>query len=362
MKTTSKKYIVLSLIFVAICLPITALILFMASRNTPIDQDTIIIPPSFPASYPNGIDVDIDTNPSNITYKYALISKDDFVLLRNDSQELYINLEKKNWKGIRFSPNGNLVAVLGQTQKDIFDLFIYNIKDKKWTQATKFSQANSGLDNFVWENDSLIYFVQGTSEDRWIHSYNYISGEIIKIEKVFGEIISSNKKAVNIVVNDVDKFKVYDKELNLLDEVDKVQEIEGVDYVFTGIYADYGEKFYLTNSTQYYEYNITNFEDKISPTQFEEIPLCQNAESSIYTLAQTTESIKINNLNIDFNSSTLILESELSLNFDQGKLVNKTLCFADKIYFFIDNSVYNIDNNKFSVVKVFENSTDFDIL
>src|SRR5690606_2884332 len=108
-----------------ICLPVTFLLVFIAIQSKPTDKPSdVIIPTSFPVSYNSGVEVEVDPSTEMIKYEYALITDEDFILLKNEKKELYVNLDKKNWRNVSFSDNGELVAVLGETKKDVFDLFI----------------------------------------------------------------------------------------------------------------------------------------------------------------------------------------------------------------------------------------------
>lgn len=358
MKNSNKKYIVLSLVFIAICLPLLILTLVLISRPSNTKTENTLAPQSFPVSY-TGTKVDVDTSTENIQYKYALITKEDFLLLRNETKELYINLEMRSWRDISFSDNGQLVGVLGQTGKDIYDLFIYNTKTKKWIQATEYINSPSGIQDFIWISNNLIYYIQGESADRWLHSYNYSSGEIIKLIKVDGDFANSNENAENIVIDNINRFTIYDKNLNLLAEVSKQHAArDNAQVVFNKIYADFGEKFYLANDRLYYQYNPSASEDKISPKEFEHTHLCQINENSLITIEQNTENLVLYTSDI---SGVDNQKSEIA-RIPGEEAFEEIKCIDGEIYFYTESAVYNIKEGSYNLNITLSNSRDFDIL
>lgn len=362
MKTNSKKYIVLSLISIAVCFPLLVLIFIIYSqtnKNTPIENT--LVPQSFPTSYTSTSEIDVNTSSNVIFYNYSIITDDDFILLKNDSKELYVNLEKKNWKNIKFSKEGNLVAVLGESRKDLYDIHIYNIENKSWIQATDYKNINTGVEDFVWTDNSTIYFIQGEDSDKWIHSYNYVSGEIIKEKKVFDSFSSTNQNPENIVIDNIDKFTIYDKNLEFITDISKSQKNGELEKLFEVLYADFGNKFYLANSNEYYEYQLNTQDNKFSIREYNFQPLCQSNNTFIIGITQKGRNTIVYQLNQSTSEISILSESITNLTFENSILVNKVKCINDKIYFFIDNSVYGVIKNNFSFIKPLAMVKDFDI-
>ena len=72
-----------------------------------------------PISSPGGI-VNPDENMLD-RYTYALINNNDNIKLKTElGEELLINIDEKDWKDIKWSTEGDNVAVLGQTKPDIY--------------------------------------------------------------------------------------------------------------------------------------------------------------------------------------------------------------------------------------------------
>lgn len=148
-----------------------------------------------PISYPSGGKIDIfdGSNLNNSYGEYAAINSNDTISIYNGEEDpLVINIEKKNWKKIEWSPDGNLISVLGETSPTIFNLFIYDLKDKNWYQATFFEE--SSVLSYSWTDSDTLYFTQGENPDKWLYKYSYSAKtQNLKFAKVNGDIHEFSK-------------------------------------------------------------------------------------------------------------------------------------------------------------------------
>lgn len=205
-----KKIILLTLIFgILICLLVTALfiIFYLPSQ--------IIVDPANPVSSPTGNNGNtniIKINPnSNIDFKYAMVTNEDTVELRNNiGEKQIIGLTHQNWKDPKWSPDNQLVSVLARTNGGNYDIYVYILSSKSWVQATNFSDQPSGVDSYVWTNNNILLFTQGTTPNRWLHRFNFVTrNEIVKLKRIEGNITSISPDRNNLVVLDNNIYSIY---------------------------------------------------------------------------------------------------------------------------------------------------------
>lgn len=154
------------------------------------------------ASFPvNSIIINPD---ESLFYNYAGITANDTITLATESGETLIaTLDKKNWKNIAWAPSAGIFVVLGESEPNVFDLYLYNVLEKSWKQLTNYSFAASGVTGFTWVDNSRIFFVQGDGQDRWLHRLNLDSTELLKIKRVpESEIIGFSKPDQYILLYD----------------------------------------------------------------------------------------------------------------------------------------------------------------
>lgn len=269
----NKKILIITLIFVCI-ISILVLILYILLQTRP--SETVIINP--PASYPDDNNV-VSLNPKDIQqYEYTNITTSDTIELRAlNNDRFVIHLDQRGWRNLTWSPDNKLIAVLGQSTIDIFDLYIYNTDSQSWIKATNYTSAGAGIDDYVWVNNDVIMYTQGVSPNKWLHSYTYSAqSEIVKIKKVEGTIINFSETGEKLVLKEADSLNLY----NLNGELQKTfttlalaGEIETkIDNIFflsdptTLILVSEEPKIYLhnitANTTTYLEaldHELTNF-------------------------------------------------------------------------------------------------------
>lgn len=189
MKSRKFLFIILGVLIVSSLIILVAIML----RNAP-QTPGIQPPPS--ASYPNGV---VDPNdPQLQKYTYALVNSTDNIKLKTElGEELLINLERKNWRDIKWSKEGSNVAVLGETKPDIFNLFLYDLNEKRWIQITNFE--TTGVTSYDWVDDDTILFTEGG----WLHRYKYSTiSEVLKINQIDATLISISPNRSTIIMQD----------------------------------------------------------------------------------------------------------------------------------------------------------------
>jgi hypothetical protein len=154
-----------------------------------------------------------------IAQKYDLVGVkgDDTVAVisSSDNTEIVINLEHKQWKDPKWSPDGKYISVLAKStldssssatssgqSADVYDLFIYSLVDNKWMQTTAYTQLEHGITGYSWQDGSIIAFTQGVTPDNWMHNYNVTSNEISKLFKVEGSFSAYEDKPVRYITRD----------------------------------------------------------------------------------------------------------------------------------------------------------------
>lgn len=170
-----------------------------------------------PISSPGGI---VNPDENNLDrYSYALVNEEDNIKLKTGlGEELLINIEEKNWRDIKWSKQGENVAVLGETNPDIYNLFIYNLDNKNWLQVTNFETA--GITSYDWIDDTTILFTEGG----WLHRYKYPSiNEVFKIYQIDATIVEvSPNKSTLIMVDANGTFYVMSIEGRLLFTLNRI--------------------------------------------------------------------------------------------------------------------------------------------
>lgn len=117
-------------------------------------------------------------------YPIAGIKSDDTVVVINptDKDEIVLTLENKKWRFPKWSPNGKLLAVLGQTNSDqnVYDVFVYDLEKAEWIQVSNFASLGVGVDSLAWFGDTRLVYTQGTLGNHWLHRYDYVNQETRK--------------------------------------------------------------------------------------------------------------------------------------------------------------------------------------
>lgn len=189
---------------VGLLISIVVLILIALLSQLPINNNGTDTPISVPVSTPN-INV-IDFNNSNGgAFEYAMIKQDDTIELRNKVNEKFIiGLQKKEWKSLQWSPDGKLISALGKSTDTIYDIYIYNTTRQEWNQVTDYKNFNTGVDQYTWVDNNTILFTHGEEPNRWLHRYNYISKETLKVSNIVGDMVSVSPDLKYLVIKSND--------------------------------------------------------------------------------------------------------------------------------------------------------------
>lgn len=167
---------------------------------------------NIPVSYPTGPDNIVELNPEDeADFDFAVITDEGTIELRNQLNETsIINLEKKSWHNISWSPDNKHIAVLGETEEDVFNIFVYTVEGKKWSQLSFYTESSGGVGSFGWVTPSNIYFIQGLENDTWLHTLNIDAqaNSIVKINKQSGSIVRVSDDGNNLVIKDGASFKI----------------------------------------------------------------------------------------------------------------------------------------------------------
>lgn len=191
------------LIFVIFLALITTVLGFATIRDIdPVEIEIVVIE--------DGDEIDPDQQPQvdlsnrNLAgYEYATISDDDTIVLINTlGDKVIINLERRAWQNISWSPDGLLVSVLGKTRDNIYDIYIFQIQSRTWIRATNFSALGIGVDSYTWKGSREITFTQGQGSERWLHSYNHESRSILKIAQTSARVIEYSRQRTYLVLKD----------------------------------------------------------------------------------------------------------------------------------------------------------------
>jgi len=203
MQQNSKGLVVLSFVLVIICTALALLVISLiglSNTNQPI-----------PISYPDPSVNTIRIVPKSLEkYIYATISAEDTIVLKDISNEKRaINLEHKKWKDIKWNPDYTLISVFGESQEGKYNLYIYNLATERWDQVTSYSDY--AVDQYFWYNNDQINFVQGATDQRWLHSYKYSTrSQILKLNLVRGDLVRTNEDKKIMVFKDGSEFILRD--------------------------------------------------------------------------------------------------------------------------------------------------------
>jgi hypothetical protein len=203
-----RKVLLIILPVIILCLILVTLLTLLAinmNQTAPVIEE----PESYPESY---ISI-IPLTPKEIEqYKYVITTTDNTIELKTPlNGRVVINLEQRKWKDIQWSPDNKLIAVLGETKTGIYDLFIYNLETRVWIKPTNYALQPSGIDSFKWMNNDVIFFTQGTENNRWVHRFAYSSQqEILKINRTRGVISDVSPDGENLIIKTENDFVIQD--------------------------------------------------------------------------------------------------------------------------------------------------------
>lgn len=356
-----KNLIFLTLVFGIVILGVIATIFLLASQPVNI----ITNPISKPVSIPGETIISIDQGNVN-NFDIAAVNKDDTIDLKNTKGErIPIQLDKRSWKDLRWSPDGKLLSVLGKTGENVFDLFIFNLSSKSWRQATKFNQTIIGVSSYLWRDSNVILFTQGNPGEHWIHQYVYNSGEITKLNRTEGELFTIALDAKSMVVKlntnkDATSFAFFKTDGTLIYNLSKVSDTTtNLPIVISNItYTTSSDNIVLTSVGGKLYKHIFGNSNAIEITKGEGFtPICGVTDKTILGLQKSTEGkIFLDTINTE-NTSLINIASMDS----KGKDIDfsKTKCYK------VNNTALNVDgvwymavNNEFKEFTVIETTKE----
>lgn len=203
MQQKNKGLVVLSFVLLIICATLALLAITLVNltgTNQPI-----------PISYPDATVNTIRIIPKSLEkYVYATISSEDTIVLKDISNEKRgINLEHRKWKDIKWSPDYTLIGVLGLSEQGKYNIYIYNLATERWSQVTNYSDF--GVEDFFWYNNDQVNFIQGDTDQKWLHSYKYSTeNQILKLNLIRGTLVRTNEDKKILVFKEGNDFVLRD--------------------------------------------------------------------------------------------------------------------------------------------------------
>lgn len=191
-----KSIILLTILFIIICFSIIVVILLLTTFNK---KAVVIEVDDTPISNPVSFAPEIPNDPIANFEIAAITNKDTINILDKKDNEVIINLEQKSWKNIQISPDSKMISVLGLSAESIYDLYIYDVGAKSWSKVTNFESQGSGVESYLWLDNSSLLFIQGVNPERWLHSYKIRQQEVKKLSKVEGQIYQLSAKKDKLI-------------------------------------------------------------------------------------------------------------------------------------------------------------------
>lgn len=329
----NKKIILIGAIVVIICVVVLVVVLLLAQLSNMNNTNTNNPPVSNAVSNPVNI-IDLINSPGG-KFEYAVIRPDDTIELKNKMNERFIiGLEKRKWKSLNWSPDGKLVSALGQSVNNIYDIYIYNIDKKEWSRVTDYRNFSSGVDQYEWTDNNTILFTQGEVPNRWMHKFNYLSKEILKVSNIQGDIVGISPNLNYVVIKDsISAPEIYDGSgiklvtvANIKDfKTDAVIALESIEF-----FKDSDKILAKTTDNVYYKMNLGDTTAVATTLPEQYATLCSFSENAfaVYT-------IDGNNLTYAaFNSRDDLLNILIEEEFKKPFTINKELSYC------LDNAVH----------------------
>lgn len=208
-------------------------------------------------------------------------------IVNNDGTTKVINLSDRNWHNIQISPNGKFLSVLGITTDNVANLFIYNFETGMWSQATAFS--SNSISSYTWSGDSELFFIQGTDENHWVHKYDVLNQQSIKIFRTSGEIENYFSSLSQIVIKkplgEGYIFELFNIEGEKLTQFSGEDTPDSDDYLFHFMIGGNDRQIYLgyKNSASELNYLSWSIDDpEIHPVGFTSaflVPICSGSDN-----------------------------------------------------------------------------------
>lgn len=364
-----KKTIFIGIIGLIISIVLLVLIVLLSLLNNTSGNSQIQNPVSNPVSSTVNI-IDLN-NPKGGAFEFAVIRPDDTIELRNKINEKFIiGLEKRNWKEINWSPDSKLVSALGESKPGIYDIYIYNISRKEWNRVTDFQNFTSGVDNYVWIDNNTIFFTQGENPTRWIHRYNYISKETLKLANIAGDIVMISPNREYIVVKAQGTVpEVYNNQgtkISVIDSVIDIEDSRPLAFEELNFFSNSEKVLGLTTNDEYYKFNIGDVNAVKVSLNKEVIPLCSVSENTFYTFQKKgTTSLIIGSFASREDVLTVLIEENFRKQFN----INRDLsyCANGTLYLKIEytdgtNQWYKFNNTDLEADAVLNENKDTDVI
>lgn len=337
-----KIKILLILVFV---LSLMAVILGLAAIQTSTPSEVTINLKKDEDEYSsNQSTQEVDLFSKNLSgYEYAAITPDDTIALINKlGEKVIINLERKSWKNISWSPGGELVAVLGETGSSVYDIYIFEIKSRTWVQATNFVAFGVGVDSYTWKGSEQIDFTQGLGKDKWLHSYNHNSRSILKIVPTPAKIIEYSKLRKYLVLKDEVEggisYHVHDNLGNKLLELNNFVDSMNSDikYKITRLFSitDNEKVVFSVGKSQFAKSEVGSLTATLMDVEDKDYSfLCAINDYEYYFTELTDENINLYILNTRRERMNLISARE-SLGSNMSVVDNTATCFDQRSVLF----------------------------
>jgi len=365
-----KKLIIIAFIIFIIT---TTLCILISLAQTGTSDNISNNPSSYPLSYTKPDNI-IKISSNNYTgSKYAVITRDDTIELKNEvGDKFIIGLDHRQWKNIKWSPDNNLIGILGKDDFNKYDLYIYNIANQIWFKATNFEKFDTGIESFEWNNNQTVLFIQGVNPDRWLNRFNYASqSEILKLSRIFqGNIISISKDRKYLLVQNNLQFTLIDNSGGIITSFDNIIDDKGDKLNISNvILSQDNDKLLLqTLSGEIYKLelgsnraiNIT-LKDKFNS-------ICDINEDVFLGYNYNKEQKNLSILNLNIKEQQLTNSAEILLkNFDNINL-DKTQCYDNNnllLYIKLTNSKipswYRIKDKSLEEVFIFKDINEISV-
>ncbi len=364
----NKKTVFIGIIGVVIACVVLLVILLLSQLGQPTTNSNGNNPISNPVSGNVNI-IDLN-NPIGGAFEIAVIRPDDTIELRNKINEKFIiGLEKRNWKSLSWSPDGKLVSALGETLSGIYDLYIYNLNRKEWNKVTDYKNFSSGVDQYVWVDNNTILFTQGQAPTRWIHRYNYVSKETLKVSNVVGDIVSNSPDKKSIIVKATGAIpEIYNSAGNKINMFDTLADIETNDpLAFEEIqfFNNSTKILGLTTHSQYYKFNVGDVAAVKTSLSSDFKLLCSLSENSFFAYKVEGNNLTLGSFSSKDDTLNILVEQSFKTQFN----VNRELsyCVNNNLYLkmeFADQTTqwYKLNNTELEQDMVLDGNLDTDIM
>lgn len=315
------KKIVFIGIIVLIILIVVCFVILLLSQITQ-TTNTTTNPTSNPVSTQVNV-IDLNNSPGG-AFDYAVIRPDDTIELRNKlNAKFIIGLEKREWKSIQWSPNGDLVAVLGKSTANIYDIYIYNLLQKEWSKATDYKNFETGVEDYSWVENNTILFTQGSVPNKWLHKFNYLSKETLKVSNITGEILSTSPDLKYVVIKSEESAPlIYDDSGLQAYALNNIKDAESGNLLaFNSVEFFEGSEKILAQDFfgSYYKFNLGDNVAVKTSLASDYTTVCSLTENSFNAFLNTSNSLVYGNYSSRDDLFNILGEESFKLSFTVDK-------------------------------------------